>query len=261
MAASADGSGRSQGSQLSKSGAQRADDEGMFEDVKARNMAPPRMFVPTALIEPTLLNSKRIKIRVTEGSVKHGGLFAANYILYKVTTDPLSWTIYRKDMDFYLLRKILLKQHPYMIIPPLPIKKKKETDKSIRRREKYFTRFLQALCRSEEFKSDPYLCEWLQNSDAKEFTKITKNAEKQKYVRAMSNVLSAQGRVPSQMVSNSAVFCSKMTDFIDSYQILYNEVIECAKDINEKSQALASTMFAMHKFIEQLSELNRMTRC
>ena len=83
MAASADGSGRSQGSQLSKSGAQRADDEGMFEDVKAKNMAPPRMFVPTALIEPTLLNSKRIKIRVTEGSVKHGGLFAANYILYK----------------------------------------------------------------------------------------------------------------------------------------------------------------------------------
>lgn len=52
------------------------------------------------------------------------------------------------------------------------------------------------------------------------------------------------------MISNSAVFCSKMTDFVDSYQILYNEVIECAKDINEKSQALASTMFAMHKFIE-----------
>ena len=63
------------------------------------------------------------------------------------------------------------------------------------------------------------------------------------------------------MISNSAVFCSKMTDFIDSYQILYNEVIECAKDINSKSQALAATMNSMQKFIEQLSELNRMTRC
>jgi hypothetical protein len=29
-----------------------------------------------------------------------------------------------------------------MIIPPLPLKKKKESEKSIRRREKYFTRFL-----------------------------------------------------------------------------------------------------------------------
>lgn len=41
-----------------------------------------------------------------------------------------------------------------------------------------------------------------------------------------------------------------MSDFIDSYQILYGEVIQCASDINEKSKALASTMFAMHKFIE-----------
>ena len=117
----------------------------MFEDIKARNMGAPRMFVPTSIIEPTLLNSKRIKIRVTEGSVRHGGLFAANYILYKISTEPLGWTIFRKDMDFYQLRKILLKQHPYMIIPPLPVKKKKEADKSIRRRETYFTRFLQAL--------------------------------------------------------------------------------------------------------------------
>lgn len=52
-----------------------------------------------------------------------------------------------------------------------------------------------------------------------------------------------------------------MNDFIDSYQILYGEVIQCANEINEKSKALASTMYAMHKFIEQLSELNRMTKC
>lgn len=63
------------------------------------------------------------------------------------------------------------------------------------------------------------------------------------------------------MIANSSIFCSKMTDYIDSYQILYGEVIQCSNEINEKSKALASTMFAMHKFIEQLSELNRMTRC
>jgi len=37
------------------------------------------------------------------------------------------------------------------------------------------------------------------------------------------------------MAANSGVFCNKMVDFVDSYQILYNEIIECAKDINEKS--------------------------
>ena len=77
-----------------------------------------------------------------------------------------------------------------------------------------------------------------------------KAAEKAKMAQGMDAVQSLQGKVPAQMISNSAVFCSKMTDFIDSYQILYSEVIDCAKDINEKSKALAATMFAMHKFIE-----------
>lgn len=41
-----------------------------------------------------------------------------------------------------MLRKILLKEFPYMIIPPLPAKKKKESEKFIRRREKYLLRFM-----------------------------------------------------------------------------------------------------------------------
>jgi len=38
-------------------------------------------------------------------------------------------------------------------------------------------------------------------------------------------------------------------------------MIDCAKEINEKSQELASTMYQLHKFIEQMSELNRMIKC
>lgn len=52
------------------------------------------------------------------------------------------------------------------------------------------------------------------------------------------------------MISNSSVFCSKMSEFIETYFILYNEVIACAKEINERSQALASTMHSMQKFIQ-----------
>lgn len=62
-------------------------------------------------------------------------------------------------------------------------------------------------------------------------------------------------------MGNSHMFCSKMNDFIDSYQILFNEVIESAKEIDEKSKALAATMFTIHTFVEQLSEMNKMTRC
>ena len=115
----------------------------------------------------------------------------------------------------------------------------------MRRRERYLSRFLAGLCRSEHFKADPFFQEWLRCNEAKAWTKVCKEAEKQKFLRGMENIQSEQGRVPATMISNSNVFCSKMTDFVDSYQILYNEVIECAKEINERSQALASTMHSM----------------
>ncbi len=47
--------------------------------------------------------------------------------------------------------------------------KKKETQKFIKRREKFFTRFMLALSKSEELKSDLFLLEWLQNTDSKMF--------------------------------------------------------------------------------------------
>jgi hypothetical protein len=117
---------------------------------------------------------------VLEGSVKSGGLFAASYLLYKVKTegDSVDYTIHRKDADFYLLRKILLKNFPYHIVPPLPAKKKKETEKAIKKREKYLTRFMSAISRCEQFKSSPFLIEWLKNDDIKDFQKVIKAADK-----------------------------------------------------------------------------------
>ena len=71
-----------------------------------------------------------------------GGLFATSYLLFRIKTDPVNYSIYRKDQDFYFLRKMITKMYPYMIVPPLPLKKKKESEKTIKRREKYLTRFL-----------------------------------------------------------------------------------------------------------------------
>lgn len=120
-------------------------------------------------LEETSLNNKRIQIRVTEGKLVNGGLFSASYLLFRIKTEPVNYSIFRKDQDFYFLRKMLNKMFPYLIVPPLPIKKKKESEKTIKRREKYLTRFMQAVCRSEEFKSYPFLIEFLKNDDIKEF--------------------------------------------------------------------------------------------
>lgn len=58
---------------------------------------------------PTPLNHKKIEIRVSEGTIKDGGIFGANSIYYKIITEPVGYEVKRKDAEFYTLRKILLK--------------------------------------------------------------------------------------------------------------------------------------------------------
>lgn len=105
---------------------------------------PQRQFIETKRIQddPTPLNFKRVDIRVSEGLIKDGGIFAANYITYKIETSPLNYEVRRKDADFVYLRKILSKSFPHIIIPPLPSKAPKPTPKYIKKREKYYQRFL-----------------------------------------------------------------------------------------------------------------------
>ena len=57
------------------------------------------------------------------------------------------------------------------------------------------------------------------------------------------------------------VFCSKMQNFTDSYQVLYQEVIETTKELNEKSAELAQTMYQLSSYLEKLGEVNRMIKC
>lgn len=74
----------------------------------------------TKKLDPTVLNNKRVEVRVSEGLVKEGGIFSANYVTYKVGTSPLNFDVRRKDADFYFLKKMLNKQFPHIIVPPLP---------------------------------------------------------------------------------------------------------------------------------------------
>jgi len=89
----------------------------------------------------------------------------------------------------------LLKEFPYIIVPPLPSKKKKETEKSIKRREIYLTKFLQGVMRSEELKSSQFLVSWLTIDDPKDFPKVMKAAEKAKGPVGMDQIRSLQGVV------------------------------------------------------------------
>lgn len=126
-----------------------------------------RSRAPTAKIVPTDINYHKVSLKVTDSEVRKGGFFSSDYVLYTVQTEPLGWKVGRKDSDFYTLRRILKAQFPHILIPPLPLKSNKMTQKFLTKREKYFSRFLSAISRSEELKSSICLINFLEIEDLK----------------------------------------------------------------------------------------------
>lgn len=147
-----------------------------------------------------------------------------------------------------------------MLVPPLPIKNNKMTPKFLTKREKQFSRFLQAISRSEELKSSICLNNFLEIEDLKEFQKANKIFEKTKYGKSIAELVTEKGQVAVNMNSNSMVFCTRMTDFTDSYQILYQEIIETTREIKEKSAELAKTLHTLGEHLEKLGNVNYMIR-
>ncbi len=110
---------------------------------------------------------------VQDGLVKEGGIFSASYPTYRVVTNApgLNLDVRRKDADFSFLRKHLLRCFPHLIIPPCPKDAPKLVAEKIKKREKYYTRFLQAIARCEELKTSKFLVTFLAEPDVKNFTK------------------------------------------------------------------------------------------
>jgi len=194
-----------------------------------------REFSQTRIITPTKLNNLHAQVRVTSGLIKEGGIFTPNYITYLVETGPLGWQVRRKDADFYTLRKDLVRQFPHLLVPPLPAKSNKLSEGFMRRRERYYTRFLQAVCRSETLKASNFLVDFLQVDDLKLFQKIVKDQEKVKYGKALTDLVMQTGQARVQPTEQASKFSGKMLDYIDSYQILYKEIVECSKEIHDLS--------------------------
>ena len=149
--------------------------------------------------------------------MRKGGFFGFDYVTFTITTAPLGWRVCRKDADFYTLRRILKSQFPHVLIPPLPLKSNKMTQKFLTKREKQFQRFLQAISRSEELKSSICLKNFLEIEDIKDFQKANKIFEKAKYGKAIVELVTEKGQVSVNMNQNAMVFCTRMNDFTDSY--------------------------------------------
>jgi deoxyadenosine/deoxycytidine kinase len=78
-------------------------------------------------------------------------------------------------------------------VPPLPTKAPKPNPKYIKKRERYYQRFLAAVSRCEEFKASQFLLDFLFDQDLKNFQKAQKDADKAKYPRQIEEYITFKG--------------------------------------------------------------------
>ena len=84
--------------------------------------------------------------------------------------------------------------------------------------------------------------------------------ERTKYGRSIAELVTEKGNVGVSMNQNSMVFCARMTDFTDSYQVLHQEIIDTTEQIKEKSADLARSLHALSEHLEKLGNINYMIK-
>ena len=121
---------------------------------------------------------------------------------------------------------------------------------------------MQTVVRSEELKTSQFLLDFLFEQDTKNWNKAVKDArEKIKSPKSIEEYITSNGQAKVQVSASATNFCLRNLDYADSYKILFQEMIDCASEINDRSGELANAMFRLHKNLEQLSDLNKMIKC
>jgi regulator of sigma D len=109
---------------------------------------------------------------------------------------------------------------------------------------------MQAVMRSEELKSSQFLLDFLFETDFKVFAKILKDSEKILGPKKLDDYVTANGLARVLPSASTTQFCLRMPDYIDSHKLLYQEMIECASEVQERSGELANSLLRLHKNLE-----------
>jgi len=102
----------------------------------------------------------------------------------EIPGQSLKYAVDRKDSDFYALRRILVARFPYILVPPIPLKKETATSESeATKRMQIYNRFLSSINKSQVLKSSKFLVDFLRVVERTEWKFNKKINEKLKFSR------------------------------------------------------------------------------
>lgn len=247
-------------SHLPKNPTENLEDEKILSEVEASEVGLQEDVIKevktqVARTELSYLKRSQIKVEVTDGLVKKEGIFSFSYASYRITLEPLSYDVRRKEEDFINLRKYLCRVYSNQYIPPLVLTAQKLTEKAIQKKQKFFTKFLINVLRNKDLRGSDYLHEFLSIKDNKDFKTRRKLREKEKEPATVHDYFTSKGVANVSSTTNIWKFSYQMPEFIMNYTGINKNIIEVTKSFVTQVDELSKTVHQLGKYYEVLGEM------
>jgi len=123
-----------------------------------------------------------------------------------VTLKPLDSKVERKETDFVFLREYLRRRYPQHFVPPLVFTKEKWETTSLKKKEKYFTRFLINILRNPDLRGSYFLHEFFSMDERADFDQVLSMRLKETMPSKLSEYFTLSGMANTRSHTTSWQF-------------------------------------------------------
>jgi hypothetical protein len=215
--------------------------------------------IPTKLLEKSILSNKEIKVTIKNPKTNEKRL-SQTYVTYEVLTEPSCWSVRRRYSDFTLLRQILYKYFPRLLIPPLPEKKignKRFKPDFIERRMKFLQLFMNDVIKNESFKSNEALTIFLNFNDHSQFEKKMKELNNYTYPSNFDDTKSVLGKVNTLENDYSCdTYLTNIFNFFKAQKQIFLKLNSALKSYCRLIASACQNLEEIAKSFEELHNLN-----
>ena len=211
------------------------------------------------LLEKSILNNKEIKVTIKNPKTNEKRL-SSTYVTYEVFTEPSCWSVRRRYSDFTLLRQILCKYYPKMLIPPLPEKKlgnKRFKPDFIERRMKFLQIFIDDVIKNESFKANEALTFFLNFNDHTQFEKKMKELNNYTSPSNFDDIKTLTGKVNTLENDYSCdQYITNIFHFSKNQKNIFNKLSNSLKIYCRHISGACQNLEEISKSFEELYKLN-----
>jgi hypothetical protein len=146
-------------------------------------------------------------------------------------------------------------KYPQHFLPPLVLTNDRMSNFSLKKKEKYFTRFLINVLRNPDLRGSYFLQEFFSTVNQEEFEKLVEQRKIETIPRTLNEYTTVKGKADVRSKTKTWQFCYNIPTFAKEYEILNHKISSTSKVLVDQFKALQATMTELSSYFESLGNL------